>query len=698
MSIGNIASELRTKISMESTVVVALIPVPPKADAAVSSKEKTQYKNRKTLILQEVIAGLVHCISGEDNLSFATVCPDGLARMCYPKVAAWIGDYPEHIKIQGLSSGVCFWCEVAKEGLGDWIDRPIDRDSVQYCQLYHERHLMGRATLQTKGVVPVYNPLWELQGPLRAITNLSMLPKPDMLHTILLGLLDHCMGWVTKLLKANGVLVWFDTAFKSSPPYLQYPPITKSFGEVKQWSGKDMRRFASILVSCFYVAARRVSNPPDRLICNQALRAVRHLVSFYMYCQYKSHTQGTLLLMHTALKDFHTEKTVFLPYRATTKTTKAANEIGKQLREVRDEEVQHGQSWAQKKRIYGAHKQVIEDAVTQELADKSDFAFPKMHMPIHFAKIISQFGILSQFDTETSEHSHVQKIKHAWERTNRGANYEEQMLQYNTRHEVFKERDLEAGAMNRKTGEDIALLAEIDLDPDHRVKFRAPHFKRIDRHGLLINTASELHKYIALDCFYDELRLYFRKEPFRFDADHHWLARQCVTVYHSVQVMTQEWGTAKPRPQIIRCTGNKTWQNKAIRRDWIWYKPHNGGKYGAMHGKVPGRLRCMFTITTHIGSVQRLALIETTEPVKNGEPDEHSGMVRVERPAYGTGFTVIHIRQITGAAHLIPDDPVRPAAIHRSWVVNSHIDLETWNKICLYESDSEESGDDHNID
>jgi hypothetical protein len=64
----------------------------------------------------------------------------------------------------------------------------------------------------------------------------------------------------------------------------------------------------------------------------------------------------------------------------------------------------------------------------QELADNSDYTFPKMYMAIHFAKIISQFRILSQFDTKTSEHSHVQKIKHTWERTNQGANYEEQML------------------------------------------------------------------------------------------------------------------------------------------------------------------------------------------------------------------------------------------------------------------------------
>jgi hypothetical protein len=81
-------------------------------------------------------------------------------------------------------------------------------------------------------------------------------------------------------------------------------------------------------------------------------------------------------------------------------------------------------------------------------------------------------------------------------------------------YEVFNERVLEAGAMNCKTGKYIALLAEIEPDPNHHVKFIAPFFKQIDRHGLLINTAAELYKHIVLDGFYNKLHQYFWKEPF----------------------------------------------------------------------------------------------------------------------------------------------------------------------------------------
>jgi hypothetical protein len=85
---------------MESmVVVVALIPVPLKIDATISSNKKILYRTYKTFILQEVIAGPVHYISVEDNLLFVIVCSNGLVQICNPKVTAWITNHLEHIKI-----------------------------------------------------------------------------------------------------------------------------------------------------------------------------------------------------------------------------------------------------------------------------------------------------------------------------------------------------------------------------------------------------------------------------------------------------------------------------------------------------------------------------------------------------------------------------------------------------------------------
>jgi hypothetical protein len=79
---------------------------------------------------------------------------------------------------------------------------------------------------------------------------LADLPKPDILHTILLGTLEHLMEWNLSLLDGLGKLHEFDAAFKSSLAYLRCPAQKKCYQEVVQWAGKDMRNMACILLVC----------------------------------------------------------------------------------------------------------------------------------------------------------------------------------------------------------------------------------------------------------------------------------------------------------------------------------------------------------------------------------------------------------------------------------------------------------------
>ena len=70
-------------------------------------------------------------------------------------------------------------------------------------------------------------------------------------------------------------------------------------------------------------------------------------------------------------------------------------------------------------------------------------------------------------------------------------------------------------------------------------------------------------------------------------------------------------------------------------------------------------------------------------PINAGQPDKDGGLVRVMRPQIRSGILVIDVEEIYGAAHLISDTP--QAKEHDSWTVNSHIDLETWNKVYVWE-------------
>jgi hypothetical protein len=56
-------------------------------------------------------------------------------------------------------------------------------------------------------------------------------------------------------------------------------------------------------------------------------------------------------------------------------------------------------------------------------------------------------------------------------------------------------------------------------------------------------------------------------------------------------------------------------------------------------------------------------------------------MVKVIKPTMGSGYAVISGKSIDGAAHLIPEESDCSRIQNKGWMVNSHIDLATWNEV-----------------
>lgn len=84
-------------------------------------------------------------------------------------------------------------------------------------------------------------------------------------------------------------------------------------------------------------------------------------------------------------------------------------------------------------------------------------------------------------------------------------------------------------------------------------------------------------------------------------------------------------------------------------------------------------------------SREPILVVETTTPgTAGGMPEGASGMVRVTMPTTGSGYAVINGGNIHSAAHLIPEEPVSSGIPNKSWIVNSHIDLATWNDVYYY--------------
>ncbi len=117
-TIGNISQSFRGKPSNHTTVLLAFLPIPPKI-GKVNAAVKRQIQERTHRIVQTILAYILSPIRIEENNPLIALCGDGNARSCHIRIAGWCADYPEHITLQCLQSGVCQWCEVDKNQLGN---------------------------------------------------------------------------------------------------------------------------------------------------------------------------------------------------------------------------------------------------------------------------------------------------------------------------------------------------------------------------------------------------------------------------------------------------------------------------------------------------------------------------------------------------------------------------------------------------
>ena len=79
-----------------------------------------------------------------------------------------------------------------------------------------------------------------------------------------------------------------------------------------------------------------------------------------------------------------------------------------------------------------------------------------------------------------------------------------------------------------------------------------------------------------------------------------------------------------------------------------------------------------------------LALALTTIPENSGHLDPISKFVQVRRALAAVALQVSSVGKIGGCVHVIPEIPTSSKAGDRRnerWIVNSHIDLATWNDL-----------------
>jgi len=114
--------------------------------------------------------------------------------------AAWLADCLEYSDLHHLEQHVCFWCKCPKNELGDYV--PSDKqhprqDHKQYRPLSDANTKAADAELSSRHV---HRGLKVFQHIPFIVSNP---PKPDLFHTLHIGMFDHLQKWIVHIMETH---------------------------------------------------------------------------------------------------------------------------------------------------------------------------------------------------------------------------------------------------------------------------------------------------------------------------------------------------------------------------------------------------------------------------------------------------------------------------------------------------------------
>lgn len=446
-------SKFRNKILTAAWRLIALLPIRPKrASKQNVDDEKTSALETVQLVLNHVLKELQPL--WENGMEIT--CPDGKVRIGHPVIAGWLGDYPEYCKLLTQSYMSCNTCVVPRHLMEQHSKEPIIHRNTDLDKLRLNVMNYGKQQAikdQHKRTAPEYLAAkakiedleaWFNLERLRIVDNLLLrqphatpasLWKPDLLHTMDLGMVKHACEWMFNMLDehAKGLPDLYDVTWMSISPHPSINVPKKKYRAVKQWSGKEYRNASSIMLAVLEATLEPFpATDKQQDVFDKSLDCLSGLLDFYLMCQYNSHTfpaeqefSNAYRALWTGLDDappnpldtvsylqhylavFHNNKSTFLKYRAS-KTVKkdAATFAAGSVPPLTPEEIE---AFKTKKELAAKNSELAERRKEVKLEyqlDRSTYNMPKVHGPSHFGETIPQFGALKQHSTTIVELNH----------------------------------------------------------------------------------------------------------------------------------------------------------------------------------------------------------------------------------------------------------------------------------------------------
>jgi len=102
----------------------------------------------------------------------------------------------------------------------------------------------------------------------------SDLPKPNFLHTMQIGMLDHLQMWIFYFIKMHEQFQTYNAIWLSVPAHHELTPKNKSYEGVSEWDGNEMKEMSRYLHGVVTQSPRGRS-PAQCAIFNHAIECTQ---------------------------------------------------------------------------------------------------------------------------------------------------------------------------------------------------------------------------------------------------------------------------------------------------------------------------------------------------------------------------------------------------------------------------------------
>ena len=375
------------------------------------------------------------------------------------------------------------------------------------------------------------------------------------------------------------------------------------------------------------------------------------------------------------------------------------------MKERKIDEETNAETWTpcKKRRKMNAWRDYISREIVISTALDADFNFPTIHLMSHWADQIRRYGALQQYSAETHEQAHKTNLKDGWNTSNHNLNYLPQAISFQRGILCFgiSELNLQAlaqrwknSAATSKVFSSGAVLAAPPssqsyakpefMGPKNRPNGKQPDAMIKGFRALLDKPQDGTHQAAIYSGTQEFIKHKSCNKTYISDEQLHAM-EHCI--YHGIMVQGDGL-EGECISQMCRCTGSQSWRGRDRRNDWVWVKQCPGRCYATLNGRLPGQLQRLVKIKlqNEDGAFVEywLALALTTIPEQSGNLDPISKCVQVRNALAAVTLRVFSVGNIVCCAHVIPEIATSSETgdgRNERWIVNSYIDLPTWNDV-----------------